>query len=92
MEISDNFVCAQNLVGVGEVRTCLIEVGPFEGLVAIRIENNGECHDWGLVEEINESVGTSFFILNVEVELLQIGGPLLMVVILQFSLCLYELQ
>jgi hypothetical protein len=34
----------------------------------------------------------SCFILDVEVELLQVCGPLLMAVILQFSLCLHELQ
>ena len=37
-------------------------------------------------------IGASFFILDVEVELLQVCGPLLMVVILQFFLCLHELQ
>jgi hypothetical protein len=30
----------------------------------------GECHDWRSAEEINNSVGTSYFILDVEVELL----------------------
>jgi hypothetical protein len=38
------------------------------------------------------SVGTSYFIVYVEVELLQICGPLLMEVNLKFSLCLHELQ
>jgi len=37
-------------------------------------------------------IGASFFILYVEVEFLQVCGPLLMAVILQFSLCLHELQ
>ena len=37
MEISDNFVCAQHLVGGGEVRIFLIEVGPSIGLVATRV-------------------------------------------------------
>ena len=37
-------------------------------------------------------VGASHFIHDVEVELLQVRGPLLMAVILQFSLCLHELQ
>jgi hypothetical protein len=37
-------------------------------------------------------IGTSYFILDVEVELLQICAPLLRVVILQFSLCLHEPQ
>ena len=34
----------------------------------------------------------SCFILNVEVELLQVCGPLLMEVILELSLCHHELQ
>ena len=37
-------------------------------------------------------IGASSFILDVEVELLQVCGPLLMVVIQQFSLCLHKLQ
>jgi hypothetical protein len=37
-------------------------------------------------------VGVTCLILDVEVELLQVCGPLLMVVIMQFSLCLHELQ
>jgi hypothetical protein len=92
MEIGDIFVCAQHLVGVGEVRICLIEVGPFRDLVVAIIKHCGECHDWRLVEAINDSIGNSCFILDVEVELPQLCGPLMMAVILQFSLCLYELQ
>jgi hypothetical protein len=60
--------------------------------MATRIEHCGECRDWRAAKEINDSVGTSYFILDVEVELLQICVPLLMEVILQFSLCLHELQ
>jgi hypothetical protein len=37
-------------------------------------------------------IGDTCLILDVEMELLQVGGPLLMAVILQFPLCLYELQ
>jgi hypothetical protein len=37
-------------------------------------------------------ISASCFILDVEVELLQVCGTLLMAVILQFSLCLHELQ
>jgi hypothetical protein len=37
-------------------------------------------------------IGASCFILYVEVELMQVCGPLLMAIILQFSLCLHELQ
>jgi hypothetical protein len=35
-------------------------------------------------------IGASYIILDVEMELLQVGGPLMMVVIFQFSLCLQE--
>jgi hypothetical protein len=37
-------------------------------------------------------IGACYFILDVEVELLQVCGPLFMVFILQFSLCLHELS
>jgi hypothetical protein len=34
MEISENCVCAQHMVGSGEVRISLIELGPSEGLIS----------------------------------------------------------
>jgi hypothetical protein len=37
MEIHDICVFTQHLIGVGEVRICLIEVGLFGGLVALRV-------------------------------------------------------
>jgi hypothetical protein len=70
------------MVGVGEVRICLIELGPSRGLVVIRIYLYGECCDWRSVEVINDSVGTSCFIFDVEMEMLQICGPILMEFIL----------
>jgi hypothetical protein len=91
IEINDSCVSAQHLVCVGGFGILLLEVGASGGLMVIRIEHCGEGRDWGSVEAINNSVGTSSFMLDVEVELLQIGGPLLMVVILQFSLCLHEM-
>ena len=48
--------------------------------------------DWRAAEAINDAIGASYFILDVEVELLQVCGPILMAVILQFSPCLHELQ
>ena len=59
--------------------------------MAARIECFGECCDWQSTEVIRNAVGASCFILDVEVELIQVCGPLLMEVILQFSLCLHEL-
>jgi hypothetical protein len=78
MEIIDNCVCTQHLVGGGGVRACLIELGPSRGLMAARVYHRGECHDWWFAEAINEAIGDSCFILDVEVELLQVCGPLLM--------------
>jgi hypothetical protein len=92
MEIRDNCVCAQHLLGGGVVRVCLIELGPSRGLMTTRVSHRGECRDWRSAEAINDVVDASYFILDVEVELLQVCGPLLMVVILQFSFCFHELQ
>jgi hypothetical protein len=60
--------------------------------VATRIQHCGECNGSRPIEAINDSIVTFHFILDVEVELLQIFGPLLMAIILQFALCLHELQ
>jgi hypothetical protein len=45
-----------------------------------------------VVSVVGEACGWCYLILDVYMELLQLCGPLMMVVILQFSLCLHELQ
>jgi hypothetical protein len=60
--------------------------------MAARFYHCGECCDWRSAEAINNVVGASYFILDVEVELLQVCGTILMAIILQFSLCPHELQ
>jgi hypothetical protein len=45
-----------------------------------------------LDEVFNDAFGAPCLILDVEMELLQVCGPLMMAIILQFSLCLHELQ
>ena len=92
MEIIDNCVFTQHLVGGGKVWVCLIELGPSRGLMAIRVYHCSECRNWRSAEAINDAIGSSCFILDVELELLQVCGPFFMAVILQFSLCLHELQ
>jgi hypothetical protein len=92
MEIGDNCVFTQHLEGVGEVKISFIEVGPSRGLMATIIEHCGECRDWRSTDKINESIGTSCFILDVEVEVLKICGTIMMVVIMKFSFCLHEIQ
>jgi hypothetical protein len=59
--------------------------------MATGVYHCGECRDWHSVEAISNVIGASCFILDVEVELLQVCGPLLMAIILQFSLSLHEL-
>jgi hypothetical protein len=39
-----------------------------------------------------QQVGTVGFIVYVEVEMMQVCGPIMMAIILQFSLCLHEMQ
>jgi hypothetical protein len=92
IEIINNCLCTQHLVGGGKFWVYLIDLGPSRGLMAAILYHPGECHDWQSIEAISDVLGASCFILDVEVELLQLCGPLLMAVILQFSLCLHELQ
>jgi hypothetical protein len=67
-------------------------VEPYEVLMAARVSHHGKCHDWRSAHKISDSICTPCFILDVEVDILRVCGPLLMVVIQQFSLCLHELQ
>jgi hypothetical protein len=55
------------------------------------MEDNGECNHRRLTEAVNDTIRDTYLILDVEMELLQVGGPLLMAILLQFPLCLYEL-
>jgi hypothetical protein len=91
MEISDNCICTQHLVGGGKVWVCLIELGPSRGLTIARFYHRGECYNWQSIEKISDAIIVSCFILDVEVELLQVCGPLLMAIIMKFALCLHEL-
>jgi hypothetical protein len=85
MEIIDNFICTQHLVGGGEVWVCLIEFVPSIGLVATSVYHRCECRDWWYAEAINDAIGASCFILDVEVEFLQACGQLLMLLALGYG-------
>jgi hypothetical protein len=43
-------------------------------------------------EAFNKMIGAPCLIFDVEMKLMQVCGPLLMAVVLQFTLCLHELQ
>ena len=57
-----------------------------------RVENGGEHHDRWSAEAVCNSIGATFLVLDVKMKLLQLCVPLLMEIILQLPLCLYELQ
>jgi hypothetical protein len=59
--------------------------------MSAEMEHSGECSHRRPTEAFNNMIEDTFLILDVDMELMQVGGPLLMVVILQFPLCLYEL-
>lgn len=56
------------------------------------VDQSDQHHDPWAAEAINDIIGVSLLILNVQMELLQVGGPFLMAIILQLPLCLYELK
>jgi hypothetical protein len=70
MEIIDNCVCTQHLVGGGKIQVYLIELVPSRGLMVARVYHHGKCRDWWSTEAISDVVGASCFKLDVEVELL----------------------
>jgi hypothetical protein len=68
------------------------KVGATRCFMSTGMEHSGECSHRRPTEAVNDTIGDTCLILDVEMELLQVGGPLLMAVVLQFPLCLYELQ
>jgi hypothetical protein len=56
------------------------------------MEHSDECNHGRSTEEVNDMICAPCNILDVEMELLQLGGTLLMAVVIQLPLYLYELQ
>ena len=80
------------MIGGGEVRISLIKLGSLRCLMPRGMEHGGECNHERSTEAINDTICAPCLILDVEMELMQVCGPLLMVVVLQLPLCLYEIQ
>ena len=57
-----------------------------------RVEHSDQHHDWWSAKAICNIIGAALLVLNIQMELLQVCGPFLMVIILQLPLCLFELQ
>jgi hypothetical protein len=83
--------CTQEIIVGGKVRVTLINFGPLRCLMPIGMEHFGECRNERVAEAVNHMICAPCFILDVEMELLYVCGPLLMVIVLQLPLCLYEL-
>jgi hypothetical protein len=56
------------------------------------MENSGECSHRRSTEAVHDMICAPCLIPDVDMELLHVGGPLLMVIILHLPLCLYEVQ
>jgi hypothetical protein len=80
------------MVGGSKVWIFLIKLGPLRSFMSIGMEHSGECSHRRPTEEVRKIIADTCLRIDVEMELLQVGGPLMMEVILQFPLCLYELQ
>ena len=70
------------LVSVAEFWVTLIEKQPIRSLVPTRVEHDGERHDRWLAEVVCNIIGATLLVLDVQMKLLQICGPLLMVIVL----------
>jgi hypothetical protein len=55
------------------------------------MEHSGEYSHRRSTEAVNDTICAPCLILDVEIKLLRVGGPLLMVVVRELPLCLYEL-
>jgi hypothetical protein len=91
VKIGDSFTYTQELIGGGEVQILLIKLGPLRCFMYTGMEHSGECNHRRSTKAVNDTIGDTCLILDVDMELLQVGGPLMMLVILQSPLCLYEL-
>jgi hypothetical protein len=90
VKINDSGACTQELICGGEVQILQVKLGPLRCFMSIGMEHSGECSHKRPIAAVSDMIGDTCLILDVEMELLQVGGPLMMVVIFQFSLCLQE--
>lgn len=60
--------------------------------MSIEIEDCGQCHDQRSTGIVYNLIGVSLLVLDVQVELLKVCGPLLMEVVPQLASSLHKLQ
>jgi hypothetical protein len=91
VKIGDVRACTQELISGGEVRISLIKLGSLRRIMPMGIEHSGECSHGRSIEAVNDMICAPCLIIDVEMEPVQVCGPLLMAIVLQLPLCLYEL-
>jgi hypothetical protein len=62
--------CTQYLIGGGEVRVMLINLGQRRCLMPIGMEHCGQCNNGRTTKAVNNKICAPSFILHVEMELL----------------------
>jgi hypothetical protein len=72
------------MIGGGEVQILLIKLGPLICFMSTGMEHSGECSHMRPTEGVSDMIGDTCLILDVEMELLHVGGPLMMAVVLEF--------
>jgi len=92
VKIGDICACTQEMISGGEVMILLIKLGTLRCIIPIGMEHDGEYIHGRSTKEINDMICAPFIILNVDMKLLQVCGPLCMAFVLQLPMCLYELQ
>jgi hypothetical protein len=70
------------MIGGGEVQILLIKLGPLRFFMSTGMEHSCDCSHRRSTEAVNDTIGDTCLIIYVEMELLQAGGSLLMVVVL----------
>jgi hypothetical protein len=92
LKIWNSVTLQEHLVCVAEIWIALVEKRPIRSLIPTRVEHDGYCHDRWSAEVVCNIIGAALLVLDVQMKLLHICGPLLMSIIQQIPLCLYELQ
>jgi hypothetical protein len=82
LKMSDSGTCTQEIMCGGVVWILMVNLGPLRCFMSTGMEHSGECIHRRSTEVVNDTIGDTCHILDVDMELMQVGGPLLMVVIL----------
>ena len=80
--INDSGTCTQEMICRSKVQILLKKFGPRRCFMSTGLEHSGECSHRRPTEAVSDMIGDTCLILNVDMELLQVGGPLLMVIVM----------